>query len=327
MGLMQQNSQPLTALFFSGVHLDLLGRLDSPALVGASNPGSFTAMPGGASLNCASVAALLGLQCSIIGLIGDDAAGVTITNTLKAHAIRDHLTICAGEATGTYTSIIEPDGNLHIAVADLGLNERITAPWLLDNKAEAMAAGDIWLINSNLMAEPIAALSDPSLPTRPKILAAASVSPSKSRNLAPSLGNVDVLFTNIAEASAMLNVLGGKPYDAARLDVHQCINRLRDLGVAKGTLSQGSDALWLWDETGVQQFIPPKLDKIIDVTGAGDALAGAFLFGLANGQTMAQSAPLAIAAAQMTIATLGPYNGEITLEELKLHAARVKAIS
>jgi len=311
-------------LFFSGIHMDLLGRLEAPALIGASNPGTFTSMAGGASLNSASVASLLGLNCAIIGMVGDDQQGDILANTLKVRSIKNHLHICPGKSTGSYTSIIEPDGNLHIAIADLGLNEEMHAGWLLEHFGKPMEFADIWFLNSNLSTQALLSLSDRSLAQRPKILTAASISPSKSQKLAPSLANIDVLFTNIAEASAMLNIIDGKQYDAPHFDAQTCIARIKEMGVAKGTISQGGNFLWVWEENTIRKFKPAVVDRVIDVTGAGDALAGTFLMGLAADMSMFQSAPLAISAARMTISTLGPYNSKIGLEELKSLAVHVK---
>ena len=299
-------------MFFSGIHMDMLGALEAPALIGSSNPGAFTSMPGGASLNTASVGALLGLDCSVIGLVGDDAGGIVLAQALNDRRITNLLTVKKDRTTGSYTSIIEPDGNLHIALADLGLNEEMSAKWLLSVHAQAMGQCDLWFLNANLSTQTLKILSNRNLNIRPKILAGASISPSKAQKLVPSLANFDVLFTNIAEASAMLNVVDGKPYDAAQLSAEICIARLQEMGIERGSLSQGKDVLWVWDEAGTHKFVPPKLEKIADVTGAGDALAGAFLSGLAQGITMSERAPLAIAAAQMTVSVTGPYNKEIS---------------
>ena len=304
--------------------MDVLGRLEAPALIGASNPGTITTMAGGASLNSASVASLLGLNCAIIGMIGDDQQGDFLAHTLKARSIKNHLHICRGKSTGSYTSIIEPDGNLHIAIADLALNEEMHALWLLEHYAKPMENADIWFVNSNLSTQTLLSLSDRALAQRPKILTAASISPSKSQKLAPSLANIDVLFTNIAEASAMLNVIDGKPYDAPHFDAQTCIARIREMGVTKGTLSQGGNFLWVWENNTTRKFKPAALDQVIDVTGAGDALAATFLMGLVSGMSMFQSAPLAISAARMTISTLGPYNSNIGIDELKSLAVHVK---
>ena len=299
-------------MFFSGIHMDMLGALEAPALIGSSNPGAFTSMPGGASLNTASVASQLGLDCSVIGLVGDDAGGIVLAQALNDRRITNLLTVKKDRTTGSYTSIIEPDGNLHIALADLGLNEEMSAKWLLSAHAQAMGQCDLWFLNANLSTQTLKILSNRNLNIRPKILAAASISPSKAQKLAPSLANLDILFTNIAEASAMLNVVDGKPYDGAQLSAGNCIARLQELGIERGSLSQGKDVLWVWDEAGTHKFVPPKLEKIADVTGAGDALAGAFLSGLAQGITLSERAPLAIAAAQMTVSVSGPYNSEIS---------------
>lgn len=317
---MTPSLEPVTALFFSGIHMDMAGVLNAPALLGASNPGNFTSMPGGASLNTASIGSLLGLECAIIGLTGDDAGGEILKQTLSRRAIKNLLTIRKGKATGTYTSIIEPDGNLLIALADLDLNEDMSARWLLETHQTAMADAQIWFLNANLSKDALLTLSDKNAKLRPNLLAAASISPSKSKNLRASLANLDVLFTNITEANALLN-------EATPIDAGACIARLQNLGIGKGSLSQGQQLLWVWDKSGVHKFSPPACNKVVDVTGAGDALAGVFLTGLAQGKSMIDTAPLAISAAQMTIGVKGPYNEQINWQELKSRAANIEPLS
>lgn len=315
------------ALFFSGIHMDLLGALAAPAKMGSSNPGAFSSMPGGASLNTASVAACLGLDSSIIGLIGDDQHENTLRTTLAQRGIKDLLCTKPGQSTGCYTSIIEPDGNLVIAVADLGLNESITSQWLLETHEQAMQNADIWFLNSNLTHDALTQLTQPDLSIRPKILAAASISPSKAKNLAPSLPNLDVLFTNIAEANALLDSHGGLPAGQHTRNASDCMQQFQQLGILKGSLSQGAEVLWVWDQNDCFSFKPAILNQVKDVTGAGDALAGTFLAGLAQYKSMREIAPLAIAAAQMTLDVMGPYNENINMQELKSRAVHVTQIS
>jgi len=300
--------------------MDMLGQLAARAVPGASNPGSFTTMPGGASLNTASVATLLGLECSIIGFTGDDPWAGQLANVLDERHINNLLSMKKEQTTGSYLSIVEPDGNLNIAINDLSLNEKMSAEWLLKTHNDIMANSDIWFLNSNLNGDTLKALSNPELPGRPEILAAASISIAKVKNLRPSLANFDILFTNISEANALLGTNNNS--DAAR-----CIARFQKMGIAKGSLSQGPDLLWVWDETTVHSFQPPPLETICDVIGAGDALAGTFLAGISQGRPMAQTAPLAICAAQMVMASAGPYNYQINEQELNSRAVYVRQIS
>ena len=304
--------------------MDMLGILEERALLGSSNPGIFSSMAGGACLNTASIACQLGLECSIIAQVGDDQAARNLKQTLADRKIGDYLKLITGETTGIYVSIIEPDGNLHIAIADLGLNEKIEINWLMDNHQDVLKNSDIWFLNSNISTPTLSALcklaKEDEKILHPKIIAAASISRSKSLKLANILQHVDVLFTNIAEARAMLNAINAGDYDDRILDIDQCIDGLMDLGIRKCSISQGGEALWVFENETRHKFIPPKLGSILDVTGAGDALAGTFLSALANGISMAKAAPLAIAAAQMIICTHGPYNDKINLEELTCRA-------
>ncbi len=314
------------ALFFGAIHMDRLGRLNEMAIAGSSNPGRVDEVAGGASLNSASVARLLGLDCSILGLVGDDQNGEFLRQVLADRDIGDLLSTKENCETGSYTAILEPDGNLVIALADLGLNERITPEVLVSDYKEILTNSNIWFLNANLSQYTLEALCGPQFPCRPEILSAATISPAKAQHLVSSLPHLDLLFTNLSEANAII-FEEEMVAPQKKLDAENCVNRLRALGVTQGTLSQGSEALWVWDRNQVSRFLPSKIDNLVDVTGAGDALAAVFLAGLAKGKTMAECAPGAIAAAQMTIRVKGPYNKFINDTELKILSERVTQIS
>ena len=120
MALMAQTD----VLFVGGAHIDYRGQLRQPAVPGASNPCSFTSMPGGAALNSASIVATLGSRCQFAGVIGNDNAAIQLLETFKSRKIEPYL-LSLEKNTGSYTSILQPDGELYIATADMDIYDEL----------------------------------------------------------------------------------------------------------------------------------------------------------------------------------------------------------
>lgn len=288
------------ACFFSGIHMDVTGRLSESGRAGQSNPGKVTAHPGGAALNTATAAASLGLASSISSPVGKDAAAATLRATLEARGIGDALFVLPGHATGSYTAIIEPDGALAIGLADLTIYEAAGAEAYLGAGNDAAARSNLWYLPANLAADCLAEICAAAARTEnPPLLAMAATSPAKAARLRPVLGSCDLLFANRAEAEVLAGVSGAEP---AALAVG-----LRKAGIASGLVSDGPGPLIWWHDDIVAAFTAPPMAAIADVNGAGDALAGTLLAGLSRGLPFADAVRLAMAASRLVLAEPEPH--------------------
>ncbi|MBL4725494.1 MAG: hypothetical protein JKY83_02230 [Rhizobiaceae bacterium] len=305
---MNSSPNPI-AVFITGAHLDVVGRLNSAPIKGVSNPGRMENVPGGISLNMASAAVQLNLDCAIIGPIGDDLAGAQVRSAIFERGIIDAMV--GGSKTGTYTSILAPDGSLVIAIADLGIYEKITAPSIFDHHRDALSNASFWVLNTNVSASVLAEIvgeKKDGFGANARI-AAATISPAKAPRLAPILNAIDVLFTNKLEAASLLD----------RDDLENNVdlgNALQTLGVKSGTISDGAGALYWWCEEDHGTLSPPRPEKIASVTGAGDALAGSVLAGLAKGLDFETAVKCGMMAAKLTLQSDGPVCLQLSWESL-----------
>lgn len=300
--------------FVTGAHIDLTARLFAPAVPHASNPGTVTARPGGAGLNSASTAASLGAAAVMASPIGPDAHGETLRQTLAARQINDALIPVDGLRTGTYTAIIEPDGSMLIGLADLAIYESVAAGWFFDNCGDALENSGLWFLNANLPAHTLAALAEKA---EGRKIAAATISPAKAPRLAPILQHTDFLFTNAGEARALTGLKEAAPAELARA--------LAASGVRSGTISSGAGPLLWWHGSDGGIIAPPPVDGIVDVNGAGDALAATILVGLARGLEFSRAAELGVHAAQMTLASAEPWCENLSWSALENRAGRLPA--
>ncbi|MEZ5872194.1 MAG: PfkB family carbohydrate kinase [Nitratireductor sp.] len=305
------------ACFVTGAHMDIAARLFASPVAGSSNPGKLVLQPGGAGLNAASVAASLGLSSSLAGPVGDDGHGVEIRKAVAARGIQDHLVTISGQPSGTYTAVMAPDGEMVIGIADLALYEMVDAPWFAMHCRAALDAATLWFLSANLDAGALVELAEMAGTAGHRLLAAATVSPAKAVRLRPCLSRLDIIFTNLKEARALVDAPGADAVALARLLIAS--------GTRSGVISQGAGPAIFWENGTTGTISPPRVEKIVDVNGAGDALAGATLAGLAKGRTLAEALPSAIIAAQMTLASPEPFVEGLDLARLDALAAGINA--
>ena len=298
------------AVFVTGAHLDVIGRLNSDPVMGVSNPGRMENVPGGISLNMASAAVQLDLDCTIIGPIGDDVAGAQVRDIISERGIIDAMT--AHGETGTYTSVVAPDGTLVIAIADLEIYEKITASSIFDHHRDALSNANFWVLNTNVSKSVLAEIVNEKRDgfAANALIAAATISPAKAPRLALILDSIDVLFTNTQEAASLL----GKTGVQSNADLGK---ELQSLGVKSGTISDGAEALFWWCGENHGTLSPSPLENIASVTGAGDALAGSVLAGLAKGLDFEMAVKNGMAAAKLTLQSDGPVCLQLNWETLE----------
>ena len=99
---------------------------------------------------------------------------------------------------------------------------------------------------------------------------------------------------NRREAAALAGMGGDDPVEAI-------VDRLRALGLARGVITQGSRPVIGFDPSGVIAIGPPAPRRIADVTGAGDALAGAMTVALLNGVPFGEALREGMAAALLAV--------------------------
>lgn len=294
----QTNHPQSSVLFIGAAHLDRLGRMSHIGQLEKSNLGVFSESPGGAALNTASIFTALGGTALLHSILGDDSASQAVRRACEQRDI--NLSASRGEATATYTALLNPDGGLIIALADMVVYDQFeainSAPEITD-----LTNQDWMFVDANLPSEELQKLSK----IAPCSVAASAVSAAKCSRLRASLSNLDVLFCTRSEIETLLQLPPNSP----------------DQGIALAAQSAGLKSLVVSDaenpvlcaQNGKSELIPvPPVKAIVDVTGAGDALAAGTLFALCAGNPLAHSVSLGIKAAQSVLAAKGPWLDDLT---------------
>ncbi|MGV2018255.1 carbohydrate kinase family protein [Agrobacterium sp. 22-223-1] len=280
-------------LVLGGAHIDRRGMIETETAPGASNPGSWMEEAGGGGFNAARNLSRLGFQVRIIAPRGGDTTGEAVAEAARQAGVEDTPFTFLDRRTPSYTAILERDGNLIIALADMDLYKLFT-PRRLKIRAvrEAITASDILLCDANLPEDTLTALG---LVARAceKPLAAIAISPAKAVKLKAALGDIDILFMNEAEARALTG--------ETTANVRDWPNILRKAGLAGGVVTRGASEVVAFSRTETAILHPPLIREVKDVTGAGDAMASGYLAAIAEGKTIAEALRQGAAAAAITV--------------------------
>ncbi len=285
------STSPRIALI-GAAHFDRTGWLAASADAGCSNPGRFEEHPGGTALNIAGVLSSLKISSQLFTHLGDDELAYQLITTARQRNIDIFSQHSHHNNTGTYTSMVEPDGSLFIALADMAIYDEFDAS-IYTNNLQGFGKKDFVGIDANLPASELQKLA---LSTPARIVGF-TVSKAKAARLSGTLDQLDTLFTNSIEVCALTKTS----------NVQGAIKSLQSAGIPNTVISDGEKAVWILENASVTKLAIEPLYNVIDVTGAGDALAGGTLFGLHQGQSLTKAVEIGVRAAQKMIQTKGPW--------------------
>lgn len=270
------NPSASTIACIGGLVLDRKARVEGDVRPGTSNPVSVKTSTGGVASNIARNLARLGCRVSLFSILGADDSGATALSELENSGVNSSAIIRSSiHSTASYTAVLEPNGELFIGLADMDIFEELDPLWA-DRVAPALAQFSVWVLDTNLPVQTIERLL-----TKHKgnaTVLADPISVVKSERIRSSLAAVDVLFPNRKEAAVLSGLEVSTPDDIAR-----AASEIRKRGVGTVVVTLGGEGIFLDAGRGGKflPVIPPK--KVIDVTGAGDALVAGFVYGMLAG--------------------------------------------
>ena len=279
------------------INTDLVARTPQYPRQGETVTGSSFAMfGGGKGGNQAVAAARSGASVGIVGGVGDDAFGSARLADLVADGIdTSAVQAVAGASSGVALIAVEGAGDNRILYVP-GATLLIDAATVLDDLGDATIA--VLLLTLELARPVIEALIGRARSDAALVILNATPEPSRACDL---LGLVDVLIVNEGEALAMSGD-DGNGTDAT--DWAMIANDLRDRGAGAVLITLGGDgALWV-DGDGASMVSAPAV-TVVDTTGAGDSLCGAFAAAIALGESRPDAVRLGVAAGSLACTVAG----------------------
>jgi pseudouridine kinase len=295
--------RPVKIAVVGACHLDRKARAAAPFVTGASNPVALRGCSGGVARNAAENLVRLGAKVALVSRLGADAEGEAMLEALRALPLDLRgLTRSQAAPTAFHLIALQPDGEMLVAVADMRIYDEIT-PALLQGLPADLWEADAIFADCNLPAETLGFLAE--LRRESRRLAVNGVSPAKVERLRPLLGACDLLFVNRQEAAALLETA------AQGLDPAAAAAALLAAGAGEVVMTLGDAGLCV---AGAEETVMLENfdNRVVDITGAGDALAAAFLEARLRGCDPATAGRRALAAARLTVETLDSVSPALT---------------
>ena len=233
------------------------------------------------------------------------------TCALPISGIADLSSVHLDRTTSSYTAIMAPDGELITAVADMALYDTaISRSFKRAPVQKAASICDAILCDANLSATAISALFDDIVKRHP--VYAMAISATKAPRWLEFLPNIACLFMNRFEAAAITGLPQTTSLGAFAKPLHA-------KGLRCAVITAGGEPALFYENETITLIAPPPTN-VVDVTGAGDCLAGTMVAALLHGSNFIHAAKLGLAAASLTAARQGAFP-VMSLTEIEALAA------
>lgn len=291
------------------VNLDLKAIAKEPLVLHTSNPVSMSQSCGGVARNIGENLARLGCEVTMISCIGNDREGLYIKEESIALGIQaDLIRILDHARTGTYTALLDTNGEMFIAMANMDINDLMT-PALIDEMWTAVAASDLVLLDTNFSEDCIAYIIERCY-KEGIALYVDPVSTPKSKNLPEHLNGIEVIMPNRDEAE----ILSGLRV-VSIADCREACARIREQGARNVIITLGEHGVYCSTPDGDTHISAMKVE-VVDVTGAGDAFAAGTLYGILQGNTLTDACRFGIAASALTLQTVHSVRPDLNIDQL-----------
>jgi pseudouridine kinase len=302
-------SGPVLVIGASG--LDVIAHLSGGFKAGKSNPAKVRTSYGGVARNVAENLARLGQDVILITVIGEDQNGAQILNHTEKAGVDISNIICADiYPTGFYMGIVNKKGQVELAVDDMRIMSCLT-PEELEKRKDLFKAASLVFLDANLPEDTLKTAIR--LARKNKIpLCADPASSSLALRLLPHLSGLFLITPNTTEAGILT---GGEFASSDRKTAMQVARHLVNLGVEIALITMAEfGVIYATSETTGQ--VPAIKTRVVDPTGAGDALTAAVIFALLNEMDIDEAIKLGVSAASLTLRQEGTVVPDLTLEKL-----------
>ncbi|HAU37347.1 MAG TPA: ribokinase, partial [Phycisphaerales bacterium] len=299
-----------TILVVGSINMDLVVRSPHMPAPGETVLGNgFVTNPGGKGANQAVAAARLGGPCAMIGRVGDDEFGRTLTARLAAEKIDcANVLTTEGVPTGVAMIVVDSHGENSIVVAS-GANYRLS-PDDLFCREEAFARAAVVVLQLELPLPTVRAACD--LARRNGCRIVMDPAPATPQ-LDDALCAVDILSPNVSEAE----ILTGKKAGEDRVDKIVAMDLIAR-GAKAAVLKLGARGSLVVTNDGHFYRVPSYKVNVVDTTAAGDAFTAALAVALAHGNDLHSAARFANAAGALACTKFGAQATMPTADEVRI---------
>ncbi|HIY19106.1 MAG TPA: ribokinase [Candidatus Blautia avistercoris] len=259
-------------------------------------------IPGGKGANQAVAMARLGADVEMFGCVGNDSAGKALIQNMKEAGIEtSHIKVIEGTPTGIAMITVGENDNTIVVVA--GANGCVDKAYI-DSIKEAILDSEIVLLQHEIPLETVSYVVDLCHAHGVKVVLNPAPAAPVSKEI---LDKVSYLTPNEHEAAILFG--------------EKTLEEMLRLYPGKLLITQGSRGASICLENGQIVQVPARKAEVVDTTGAGDTLNGAFTMQIANKVPVEEALRFANVAASLSTEKFGAQGGmpeyEAVIKELE----------
>lgn len=281
------------------INMDMTVTADKIPLKGETIKGyDISYIPGGKGANQAVAAARLGAEVIMFGCVGQDEHGRLLIENLNKEGIQTtHIKTVQNQTTGLAIITIAENDNSIIVVA--GANNEVTTSYVDTIKDELLAC-DMVLLQHEIPQETVEYVINLCYEHKVSVI----LNPAPARPVSQeNIEKINYLTPNEHEAVVLFGT------DRSTDDILKSYPE-------KLIITQGSRGVSVCKKDGSILTVPARKAKVVDTTGAGDTLNGAFTVAIAKEDSIEAALRFANAAASLSTEKFGAQGGMPTFHEV-----------
>lgn len=282
------------------INMDMTVTAERIPLKGETLTGSsISYIPGGKGANQAVAMAKLGAEVQMFGCVGDDSSGEKLLANLEQYGIDiSCVRKVQGVPTGTAFITVGENDNTIIVIA--GANGCVDREYVDSVKDEIFTA-ELVVLQHEIPIDTVEYVVRLCHEKQIKVV----LNPAPAHEIAPEiLEMVDYVTPNEHEAAILFG---------DELSQEDLLKKYPQ----KLIITQGSRGVSVGRLNGEIENIPARPAKVVDTTGAGDTLNGAFCVQISRGADIAEALRFANVTASLSTERFGAQGGMPTYEEVE----------
>lgn len=293
--IINEHESPVVCI--GGMNVDRKFYALEKLMLKTSNPVVSSVSIGGVGRNVAENLGRLGESVVMLSRAGDDHDWELIKEASQNYMNLRNVECSQKEATSSYTAIIDGDGEMQIALANMAICDTMTIEWIQQYDLLLLRAKAI-ILDLNAPKDTIQYIIQLAKENRIP-LAIIPVSSPKMSHLPGELDGVEWLIVNKDESETFFEVEAKT--DEEFYNLATCwLSR----GVRQVLITRGSESMVYMHQNGQTVIMSPKaVPHIVDTTGAGDSLSSGILFGWLNGFDIQKTLQFGLTNSYHTIAS------------------------
>ena len=296
-------------LVIGATAVDAKGRPRQALVPGSSTPGTVRLALGGGGRNIAENLARLGVHTVLLSAVGNDPSGrIVLETTARSGVDVRHVMTSDQHPSGAYIAILDQEGVPALGIADMSVMQTLT-PALVYRQRRLFRDAHMVVMDANPLRETI----ESAFKLAHRYNLRVCVDPTSTvlaPRFQPYLPEIYLITPNLREAEVLTGLQAGEGTDVQHLAM-----KLVEMGVEIAIITLGERGLYYAtsDENG---RVPALNRDVVDLTGAGNALTAAVVFGLLHDLAVGEAVRLGISAAALTIQCLETVCPDLSLDRL-----------